>query len=40
LDNLDILGAISALEMSLGQLGYSVKLGSGIKAAEEILSKE
>jgi len=39
-DNLDILGAISALEMSLGQLGYSVKLGSGIKAAEEILSKE
>ena len=40
MDNLDILGAISALEMSLGQLGYSVKLGSGIKAAEEILSKE
>jgi len=40
MDNLDILGAISALEMSLLQLGYSIKLGSGIRAAEEILSKE
>jgi len=39
-DKLDIILAISALEMALHQLGYKFELGAGIKAAEEILTKE
>ncbi|MBA7579833.1 Serine-pyruvate aminotransferase [subsurface metagenome] len=38
-DKLDIILAISALEMALHQLGYKFELGAGIKAAEEILTK-
>jgi len=37
MDKLDIIVVISALEMSLSQLGHKVELGSGIKAAEKIL---
>jgi len=33
----DVIIAISALEMSLLELGYPVELGKGVKAAEEIL---
>jgi len=40
MDKLDIIGVISALEMSLFQLGYEVELGRGVKAAEEVLSQE
>jgi len=39
-DKLDIILAISALEMALHQLGYKFELGAGVKAAEEILTKE
>jgi aspartate aminotransferase-like enzyme len=35
---LDIIQAISALELVLKGLGYPVKLGAGVKVAEEILS--
>ncbi|MEW6202907.1 MAG: alanine--glyoxylate aminotransferase family protein [bacterium] len=35
----DILLAVSALEMTLKELGFPVTLGSGIRAAEEILLK-
>jgi aspartate aminotransferase-like enzyme len=37
-DDLDVVSAISALEMSLPKFGYKVTFGDGIKAAEEILS--
>lgn len=33
----DILIAVSALEMSLRDLGYKVELGKGVRAAEEVL---
>lgn len=33
----DVVTAISALEMTLGSLGYPVDLGAGMKAAEKIL---
>ena len=36
-DKLDIILAISALEMALYELGYKFELGAGIKTAEEIL---
>ena len=36
-DASDIIMVISALEMSLLELGYSVELGKGLKAAEEVL---
>lgn len=36
-DAFDTITAISALEMALYKFGYSVKLGSGVAAAEEIL---
>jgi aspartate aminotransferase-like enzyme len=35
----DIITAISALEMALNDLGYQAELGSGLKAAEEVLTK-
>jgi aspartate aminotransferase-like enzyme len=35
---LDIIQAVSALELVLKGLGYPVKLGAGVKVAEEILS--
>lgn len=37
---LDILTTISALEMALKQIGYPIKLGSGISAAEEVWCNE
>ena len=40
LDAYDIIMAISALEMTLNELGVSVELGKGVKAAAEILQKE
>jgi len=36
-DSLDIISTISALEMALLELGYSLELGKGVRAAEEIL---
>lgn len=35
-DKMDIMIAISALEMALKQVGYPVALGSGVKAAQEV----
>jgi aspartate aminotransferase-like enzyme len=40
MDKLDIIGAISALEMSLVELGYEVELGRGVRAAEEVLIRK
>ena len=40
IDKFDIITAISALEMALLELGYRFELGSGIKAAEEVLGGE
>ena len=39
MDRFDIIIAISALEMMLQELGYSVELGKGIAAAERALLK-
>lgn len=33
----DVIAAISAVEMGLKQMGYPVELGSGLRAAEEVL---
>lgn len=35
-DKMDIMIAISALEMALTQVGYPVELGTGVKAAQEV----
>jgi len=35
-DKMDIMIAVSALEMALAQVGYPVELGSGVKAAQEV----
>ncbi len=37
MNEFDVLTALSALEMTLGELGYKVELGKGVKAAEEAL---
>ncbi|HGE70435.1 TPA: alanine--glyoxylate aminotransferase family protein [Candidatus Poribacteria bacterium] len=37
-DDLDIVSAISALEMSLPKFGFKVSFGEGIRAVEEVLS--
>jgi aspartate aminotransferase-like enzyme len=37
LDEFDVLTAIAALEMALADLGWSIKLGEGVRAAMEIL---
>jgi len=37
-DDLDIVSAISALEMSLPKFGFKVSFGEGVRAAEEVLS--
>ncbi|ELK39282.1 aminotransferase [Brevibacillus agri BAB-2500] len=34
---LDVLQVISAIEMSLHQIGAPVELGAGVKAAQEVL---
>ena len=36
-DDMDIIAAMSALEMALPELGYAVQSGSGVQAAEKIL---
>lgn len=38
-DTFDVITAVSAVEMVLKGMGYPVKLGSGVAAAEEILMK-
>jgi aspartate aminotransferase-like enzyme len=38
-DGFDVLTALGALELLLADLGYPVKLGEGVRAAEEILQK-
>jgi len=38
-DTYDVVIAMAALELTLSELGYPVKLGSGVRAAEEILMK-
>jgi aspartate aminotransferase-like enzyme len=40
IDAVDLLGSIGGLEEVLNQLGYKVAPGVGLKAAQEILSKE
>ncbi|MCL6559958.1 MAG: alanine--glyoxylate aminotransferase family protein [Firmicutes bacterium] len=35
-DKMDVIIAISALEMALAQAGYPVQLGAGVKAAQEV----
>ena len=35
----DVILALSAVELSLNDLGYKVELGKGIQAAEQVLSK-
>lgn len=40
IDLFDVIIAISAVEMVLKGLGYPVRLGEGVRAAEEILSKQ
>jgi aspartate aminotransferase-like enzyme len=37
MDTYDIVTAVAAVEMTLKELGYDVKLGSGVKAALEVL---
>jgi aspartate aminotransferase-like enzyme len=38
-DRFDVLAAVAAIEMLLGEIGYPVKLGEGMRAASEILSE-
>ena len=40
IDTVDLLGTIGGLEEVLNQLGYKVQAGVGLKAAQEVLSKE
>jgi len=40
IDELDLLGTIGGLEAVLNELGYKVAYGAGLKAAQEVLSKE
>jgi aspartate aminotransferase-like enzyme len=40
IDTVDLLGTIGGLEEVLNQLGYKVAPGAGLKAAQEVLSKE
>lgn len=40
MDRMDVIVAISAVEMALKEAGHPVKLGTGVAAAEEILTKE
>ena len=39
-DDLDVITAISALEMALSDVGYAVPLGAGVLAAEMVLTGE
>ncbi|MGQ9687365.1 MAG: pyridoxal-phosphate-dependent aminotransferase family protein [Desulfobaccales bacterium] len=40
IDEQDLLGTLGALEIVLNDLGYKVALGTGLKAAQEVLGKE
>ncbi|OPX20139.1 MAG: class V aminotransferase [Desulfobacca sp. 4484_104] len=40
IDSFDVIMAIAALEVVLNELGYKVELGSGVRAAEQILFGE
>lgn len=39
-DSTDVVVALSALELTLSEVGYPVKLGDGIRAAQEVLQKQ
>lgn len=39
IDSLDVITVISALEMSLKEIGYRLNLGEGVKAAQRVLRK-
>lgn len=39
-DSSDVVIALSALELTLSELGYPIKLGEGIRAAQEILQRQ
>jgi len=38
-DDLDVVTAISVVEMALSDMGYAVPLGAGVQAAEEVLQR-
>jgi aspartate aminotransferase-like enzyme len=38
-DSFDVLTALGALELVLGELGYPVRLGDGVRAAQQLLQK-
>jgi aspartate aminotransferase-like enzyme len=38
-DSSDVLIALGALELVLADLGYPVKLGEGVRAAQQVLQK-
>jgi serine---pyruvate transaminase len=40
IDTVDLLGTIGGLESVLSELGYQVEFGAGLRAAQEILTKE
>lgn len=40
IDEVDLVGTIAGLEIVLNQLGYQVALGTGVKAANQVLGKE
>lgn len=40
MDRMDVIIAISAVEMALSEAGHPVKMGAGVAAAEEILARE
>ena len=39
-DSTDVVVALSALELTLSEVGYPVKLGDGIRAAQEVLQRQ
>ncbi len=39
-DSSDVVVALSALELTLSEVGYPVKLGDGIRAAQEVLQRQ
>ena len=39
-DSTDVVVALSALELTLAEVGYPVKLGDGIRAAQEVLQRQ
>ncbi|HCZ12808.1 MAG TPA: aminotransferase, partial [Nitrospiraceae bacterium] len=39
-DTFDVITGVAALEMVLKELGYAIKLGTGVAAAQEVLMEE